>query len=84
MSDYVVWRKSAVSNIPLDNEVSSPGVTDQADFDTWRDNFGATMSQGNNLSGSVVPEPASHLLAFFGAIVWLVSDMTSARTRDRN
>jgi hypothetical protein len=71
--DYVVWRKSSFKDAPLDNETASLGVADQADFDIWRANFGATMGQPNP-SASVVPEPATNLLALVGTIAWLITD----------
>ena len=65
--DYVVWRKSLANNMLLDNETASAGVTDQADLDAWRANFGATMG-ASGLSSSTVPEPGAIFLLASAAV----------------
>jgi hypothetical protein len=60
----------------LANETASLGVVDQADFDAWRGNFGATTGSGSG-SNQSVPEPATILL-FFLALAGLDAMRTFA------
>jgi hypothetical protein len=62
--DYVVWRKSMNNGGTLPNETASPGTTDQADYDAWRANFGATSGGGD--SAGAVPEPTPAVLFLLG------------------
>ena len=43
------------------NETASPGVVDQADYDAWRANFGATNGPGSGAAATsaAVPEPGT-------------------------
>ncbi len=58
--DYVVWRKSFASGIPLPyNETVSPGITDSLDYNAWRLNFGisgAGTNSGFETLANTVPE----------------------------
>jgi hypothetical protein len=67
-ADYIVWRKSLTTGTRLDNETASISITDQADLDAWRANFGATMS-ATGLEMSAVPEPSAMLLLIFALIM---------------
>ncbi|MEX0610487.1 MAG: thrombospondin type 3 repeat-containing protein, partial [Pirellulales bacterium] len=56
-ADYIVWRKT--------------GGT-QAEYETWRANFGATSGTGGvSLDTGAVPEPATCALLLAGLIPWL-------------
>jgi hypothetical protein len=55
-ADYVLWRKG------LDTTFT------QADYDTWRGNFGLSGGSGA-ISGSAVPEPATMVVAILGMAV---------------
>lgn len=70
-ADYVVWRKSVANNTPLDNETASAGITDQADLEIWRANFGTTIV-ASGLGSSIVPEPSAMLLACSLAVTQLI------------
>jgi hypothetical protein len=48
----------------LQNETVSPGVVDQADYDAWRANFGATS--GNGAASVAIPEPAAAVVLLLG------------------
>ncbi len=53
-ADYVLWRKGG----PLQNEVETPGMVTQEDYDAWRARFGNTLGVGSsNSSSPAVPEP---------------------------
>jgi hypothetical protein len=73
--DYVTWRRAMTTGGTLLNETASPGVVDQADYDAWRANFGATNTPGSGAStiAGAVPEPtAGTLLALAGmSTYWL-------------
>ena len=67
-ADYVLWRDGG----PLEND-ATPGVQ-PADYDVWRQNFGAGSGSGAALGAGVVPEPGSlALLALGTALAWLAS-----------
>jgi hypothetical protein len=70
-TDYIVWRKSLTTGTPLDNESASIGITDQADFDAWRANFGQAMG-ASGLGTSLVPEPSAILLVVSMAVAQLM------------
>jgi hypothetical protein len=65
--DYVVWRQTLATGGTLMNETASPGVTDQADYDAWRANFGATSASGSGgfVGTNAIPEPQTNLLFVF-------------------
>jgi hypothetical protein len=55
-ADYVVWRKQE---------------TIQADYNTWRANFGRTVGNGADASANgTVPEPATLVMLMFAATAW--------------
>lgn len=60
-ADYTVWRDSLGSGTALANrDPLNTGNVSQADFISWRNNFGATLGSGaGSLATSAVPEPAS-------------------------
>ena len=47
------WRRAMSSGGTLLNETASLGVVDQADYDAWRANFGATGRPGQRSGGGV-------------------------------
>jgi hypothetical protein len=60
-TDYTVWRDSLSSGATLLNETASIGSIDDADFDAWQTNFGASVTPGlGGISG--VPEPTTGIL----------------------
>jgi hypothetical protein len=61
-ADYVVWRDSIDSGIPLANETASRGIVDMADYAEWRANFGAAASGERAAVAGPVPEPTSLFL----------------------
>jgi hypothetical protein len=70
--DYVTWRRAQTDGTLLgSNETVSPGITDSADYDAWRANFGGSQSTGGGLSsqGITVPEPSCVLLMFTGMMI---------------
>jgi hypothetical protein len=62
--DYVTWRRAIATGETVLNETATPGVVDQADYDAWRANFGATNSPGSGSSATLgaVPEPTAGTL----------------------
>ena len=62
--DYVTWRRAMETGGTLLNETASIGVVDQADYDAWRANFGASNGPGSGAAATsaAVPEPAAALL----------------------
>ena len=68
-ADYVVWRKNLDSATSLPND-ESPGFVSAEDYGVWRANFGRTLA-GASALGSV-PEPASGIMALWGAIGFVV------------
>jgi hypothetical protein len=65
-ADYVVWRRAMALGGTLANETASLGTIDQADFDAWRGNFGATAGSGAQ-NTPAVPEPASWIMLVLAA-----------------
>jgi hypothetical protein len=77
-ADYALWRKTLGSSGPDANPAFDFGdmrangavtsgytqTIDQADYDFWRANFGASVGAGNGL-GSAVPEPTGAMLVMF-------------------
>lgn len=78
--DYLTWRRAMATGGTLLNETASVGVADQADYDAWRANFGATNGPGSGAAASTaVPEPANAIL-----LAWIsASAFWSARRRNR-
>jgi hypothetical protein len=68
-ADYVVWRKYAGTTHVLPNDPTG-GTIGPAQYTTWRSNFGTSgPGAGSGLGvGSAVPEPATFVLVFVGAI----------------
>src|SRR5262249_5033272 len=62
--DYVVWRKNQGTTNALPNDPNG-GMIGQAQYNTWRLNFGnqAGAGSGSAVSGSQVPEPGTMALA---------------------
>ena len=83
-ADYTVWRDRLGESFALTNETASLGVVDQADYDAWQANFGATPagsgSGGNSLA---VPEPASLMLALAAGLVYTVGVRPGRRRSER-
>jgi hypothetical protein len=69
--DYVTWKKALASGGTLLNETASPGVVDQADYDAWRANFGATNSPGSGSTKTTeaIPEPATSMLMLIAGML---------------
>jgi hypothetical protein len=65
-ADYVVWRKNP------------GGIYAQADFNTWRANFGETIGNGSAVN-IAVPEPASILLLMSAAVAGFIRRRTFRR-----
>ena len=59
------------------NETASPGVVDQADYDAWRANFGATSGSGSGIRERLRSRPRakcySALFAMAAGCVWIAS-----------
>jgi hypothetical protein len=72
--DYVNWKASTTDGTPLLNETASMGVADQADYDAWRANFGATAGGGGGAlsQGAEVPEPTGAVLVGVALCVLLM------------
>lgn len=68
--DYAVWRENVGGTLPFND--STPGSVDQADFDTWLANFGATYGP----APSPTPEP--------GALACLLLGLAAAGVRRRS
>jgi hypothetical protein len=77
--DYATWRRALATGGKLLNETASPGVVDQADYDAWRANFGATNTPGSGSAAvlGAVPEPTSGTLLALAGISALL--MKTAR-----
>jgi hypothetical protein len=67
--DYAVWRKYVGTTHVLPNDPTG-GMIGPSQYTTWRSNFGTGgPGAGSGLGiGSAVPEPATFVLAFVGAI----------------
>ena len=80
--DYVTWRRAMESGGTLLNETATPGVANQADYDVWRANFGATNGPGSGAAAAsaAVPEPGTAvLLAWICVLVFWSQDCRPAR-----
>jgi hypothetical protein len=67
--------------LPLANETVSEGVVDEADYQAWQENFGATAEgQGGGEGG--VPEPSSVVIAAALAAVIFGAQERSRCLRD--
>jgi hypothetical protein len=65
-ADYTRWRDALGSDTVLPND-PSPGMVNDEDYNTWKNNFGQT-SGGGSLSSAAVPEPATIVMLFMGAV----------------
>jgi hypothetical protein len=85
--DYVTWRRAMATGGTLLNETASPGVADQADYDAWRANFGATNSPGSGASTTTeaIPEPATGVLSSLAGMLtcWLKGRRRGTKRRLR-
>ena len=88
-ADYVVWRRTldqtgTESNHPA-ADPNHDFIVDNADYDSWRANFGTPNSPGagagsfSNAASSPVPEPTG-----FGLILLALTGFGSARIRRRS
>jgi hypothetical protein len=82
-ADYAVWRDNLGAPAgTLPNDVDG-SVIGQAQYDTWKANFGRMSGVGSQ-SNAAVPEPASRLLILLGAVcVALETGRRRIRTRYR-
>lgn len=73
LADYVVWRDSLGSTLPLPNEnptAATPGTVDQEDYLFWKNQFGATFPSVSSLGAPArVPEPSSLVATVVLAVV---------------
>ncbi len=67
-ADYVVWRNNEGTNNNLPNDLIG-GMIGQAQYDQWREQFGATSGSGS-LSRATVPEPVTIALVTLSAAGW--------------
>jgi hypothetical protein len=58
LADYVMWRKNGLS---------------EADYNTWRSNFGEASPGGGGIGGHGVPEPAAVLSAITAGCILVCS-----------
>lgn len=74
-ADYTVWRDSNGAMGPglfadgTGQGGSPDGVVDEQDYEFWRANFGGVAGTAENIGDTVVPEPASWILALIFAAV---------------
>ncbi|HEX4412221.1 MAG TPA: PEP-CTERM sorting domain-containing protein [Lacipirellulaceae bacterium] len=66
-ADYVLWRNSVGTTTVLPNDPVG-GTIGAAQYNNWRLDFGKTAGAGSALGAGAVPEPASLMMALFGAI----------------
>ena len=82
--DYVTWRKAMATGGTLLNETASIGIVDQADYDAWRANFGATGGPGSGAAAmpNAIPEPGVRMLLAWvcASAVWF-KNRRSARNQ---
>jgi hypothetical protein len=58
-ADYVLWRNGST----LQNEVATPGMATQEDYNEWRARFGRSAGSASGIAvAAAVPEPASLLV----------------------
>jgi hypothetical protein len=85
--DYTTWRRAMAGGGTLLNETASIGVVDQADYDAWRANFGATNGPGSGAAAAIaaVPEPGiAMLFAWVGvSTFWLQQGRRDRKRRLR-
>jgi hypothetical protein len=84
-ADYTVWRDNVgAPEWTLPNDVDG-GVIGQAQYDTWKANFGTSSggaaSGGNSFSNVAVPEPAAALLLMLATVGWGLQPRVGARRR---
>lgn len=87
-SDYAIWREDFGTFTTARADGNFDGVVDSADYTVWRDHFGQSLAgagvgslaglsgggaSGGSLSVSIVPEPASALLALVAGGAFLSS-----------
>ena len=62
--DYVTWSRAMATGGTLLNETASVGIVDQADYQAWRANFGASSGAGSGAGAATaaVPEPGTAML----------------------
>src|SRR6185295_44361 len=55
--DYAYWRRAMANGGTLFNETASPGTVDEADYNAWRANFGASdvVGSGAATGSAAVP-----------------------------
>jgi uncharacterized repeat protein (TIGR03803 family) len=79
-ADYVVWRKYSGTTNPLPNDPIG-GTIGLAQFNQWRDNFGAPGSGSspgaNGPASATVPEPASLLIMAIGLFLMTHGNATA-------
>jgi hypothetical protein len=83
-ADYVVWRENfgaPAGSLPND---SDGGTIGEAQYDTWKANFGSTLPQTASLNAAALPEPsASVLILLAGAVVQVQSLRRRFDSRER-
>jgi hypothetical protein len=69
-ADCTVWRDTLSSTTDLrangDDTGASMGIIDQADYEVWKTNFGASGSGSGAATGAAVPEPGTLVLLVVG------------------
>jgi len=81
-ADFTVWRNAlGRTGAGLAADGNGDKVITQLDYDVWRMHFGATAGSGSaGSSPTVVPEPATVLLALVGMFAgWIVPGSRSTR-----
>ena len=72
-ADYVLWRKDPASF-----------GGDPGGYNTWRQNFGASLGNGSgDLSAGAVPEPASLALVVMGGMLACGAPLGGLKSRPR-
>ncbi len=73
--DYISWRNSVgQTGSSLAADANGDNIVNNADWDIWRAHFGMSVTAGGaGLGASAVPEPASFVIAVFGALLTLPS-----------
>lgn len=81
-ADFTIWRDALGTATVLQNrDPANTGNVSQADYDSWRANFGQTPGSGSVLGGAAaVPEPACLMLV---AILAGFATLSGARRRGR-
>lgn len=73
-ADYAVWRDHLNATFSLPNEVvgTTPGAVTAEDYTEWKARFGNSLGSGEGSRISVVPEPATGLVAAIAVVGWLL------------